>query len=344
MPEGPAEYAIGIVGTGNYLPDRVRDNVEVAAVTGATESWILDRTGISTRHVADPGQATSDLAARAADEALASADVDVDDIALIILATSTPDELGPSTACRVQAQLGARRAVAMDISGACSGYLFGVRVAHDWLSARPGDGFAIVVGSEVYSKFLNHDDRHTAVLFGDGAGATVLGLVPPGTGFSCIEIGSDGSGAGHVLIPAGGSRRPANAATIAEQGHSIQMNGAAVRDFISEVFPRLVDQLLTASGQQLSDIDLVIPHQPNPVLLRHLAQQIGITDKQLFIVGDRVGNIGSACIPFALAEAAASGRIVAGDQLLLSAFGAGLTWGAALLRWSGSRQYHTGSG
>jgi 3-oxoacyl-(acyl-carrier-protein) synthase III len=338
MPDGPGSCGIGVVGAGGYLPERVRDNVEVAALTGASQSWILDRTGIRTRHVADPGQAASDLASRAADAALASAGLATDDIALIILATSTPDELGPSTACRVQAQLGARRAVAMDVSAACSGYLFGVRLAHDWLSARPGDGFAVVVGTEVYSKFLNYGDRGTAVLFGDGAGATVLGPVLPGTGFAGIEIGSDGSGAGHVLIPAGGSRCPADATTIAEQGHLVQMNGPAVRDFISEIFPRSVDHLLTVSGQQLSDIDLVVTHQPNPVLLRHLAQQMGITEQQLLIVADRVGNIGSACIPFALAEAAASGRIVAGDQLLLAAFGAGLTWGAALLRWSGTGQ------
>lgn len=328
---------IGIVGAGGYLPERVRDNSEVALLAGVPESWIEDRTGILTRYVAAPGEAASDLAARAAERALASAGIGAGELGLIIVATSTPDEFGPATACRVQAGLGARRAVAMDVSGACSGYLFAARIACDWLSARPADGYALVIGTEVFSRFLNHEDRATFVLFGDGAGATVLGAVPESTGFTAIEIGSDGTQAGDVLIPAGGSRRPADLGTLTGHGHHLQMNGRAVAEFIRDIFPRSVSELLTATGRELSDIDLIVPHQPNPELLRTVAHGMGITGRQLFLIGDRTGNIGAACIPLALAEAAASGRLAPHDQLLLAAFGAGLTWGTSSLAWSGVR-------
>ncbi|MET8129524.1 ketoacyl-ACP synthase III [Streptomyces sp. NPDC005065] len=334
---------IGVIGAGGYLPERVRDNHEMSLLAGTSESWILERTGIRTRHVAAPHQAASDLAALAAVKALASAGIDAADLGLIIVTTTTPDELGPAIACRVQAELGAHRAVAFDVSGACSGYLFAARVAHDWLSARPGDGYALIVGAEVYSRFLNHKDRATSVLFGDGAGATILGPVAEGTGFTDIEIRSDGTGADTVLIPAGGSRRPADRHTLADHGHHLQMNGRAVADFIRDVFPRSVKELLSRAGRELSDIDLVVPHQPNPKLLQTVAQDMGVTDQQLMLVGDRIGNIGGACVPFALAEAAASGRLVAGDQIMLAAFGAGLTWGTSLLGWSGTRALPTSS-
>ncbi|MER5642129.1 ketoacyl-ACP synthase III [Kitasatospora sp. NPDC002227] len=327
---------IGIVGLGSYLPATVRSNEAVGPPAGVTARWIAERTGVLQRHVAGPGEAASDLAAVAVQAACAAAGIAPDQLGLLVLATSTPDELGPSTACRVQAAVGATRAVALDVSAACSGWLFAARVAHDWLRATPEAGYAAVVGVEAYSKFVDPADRATAVLFADGAAATVLGQVPEGTGFAGFRLGSDGSGAHHVLIPSGGSRRPASPASTADGGHHIHMDGRAVRDFIVEIFPRLIEQSLARHGLDLPDIDAFITHQPNPVLLRGLGEQLGIPPGRLHITGDRVGNIGAAATPFALTDAAARGLLPAKGRVLLCVFGAGLTWGSSLLTWSGA--------
>lgn len=328
---------IGVWGTGSYLPGRIRTNEEVAEAIGVTPEWIRDRTGVRARHVAAADEAASDLAAAAVRSAAEAAGVDPADIGLLVCATSTPDELGPSTACRIQGLLKASKAVALDVSAACSGWLFAAKVAHDWLRENPGLGFAAVVGVEAYSKFLDPADRGTAVLFADGAAAAVLGPVPEPYGFADFEFGSDGSLADLVLIPAGGSRRPASQATLQDGGHSIRMDGRAVSHFIKDVFPRLVRDSLHRNGLELRDIDRIVAHQPNPVLLRTLAQQIGISEDQLVIVGDEVGNIGAASSPYALATAA-RGALSPGDTVLITVFGAGMTWGSALLTWYGAAE------
>ncbi|MFF0629153.1 3-oxoacyl-ACP synthase III family protein [Streptomyces sp. NPDC004296] len=327
---------IGVLGMGTYLPSGTRTNQDVAAAAGVTPEWITQRTGVHTRHVADPDQAASDLAAAAVRAAVAAAGIDIDQLDVLIAATSTPDELGPSTACRVQALTGARHAVALDVSAACAGWLFAARVAHDWLRGHGGARYAAVVGVEAYSKFLDPTDRGTAVLFADGAAAAVLGPVPDGAGFTDFRLGSDGTGAHHVLIPAGGSRVPASPATLGDHRHHIHMDGRAVRDFIVEIFPRLVRESLAANDLRLQDIDTFITHQPNPVLLRSLGERIGIPPGRLVIVGDEVGNIGAASAPYALAGAAARGLLPRGGRILLAVFGAGVTWGSALLTWTGA--------
>ncbi|MFG2226303.1 3-oxoacyl-ACP synthase III family protein [Streptomyces sp. NPDC048644] len=331
----PAPH-IGVLGTGSYLPHGTRSNADVAAAAGVTPEWIDRRTGVRTRHIAAPEQAASDLAADAVRAAVAAAGIDIDQLDVLIAATSTPDELGPSTACRVQALTGARNAVALDVSAACAGWLFAAKVAHDWLRGSGGARYAAVVGVEAYSKFLDPTDRATAVLFADGAAATVLGPVPDGAGFSDFHLGSDGTGAHHVLIPAGGSRAPAGPATLDARGHHIHMDGRAVRDFIADVFPRLVRETLNRNDLCLTDIDAFITHQPNPALLRGLGEHIGIPDGRLVIVGDEVGNIGAASAPYALARAAAGGQLPRGGRILLAVFGAGVTWGSALLTWTGT--------
>lgn len=334
---GPAStgHRIGIRGAGSYLPDRIRGNREVAEATGVTEQWIVERTGVRARHTASPDQAASDLAAAAVRAALAAAGLDAADLGLLVCASSTPDELGPSTACRVQHLTGAVHAVALDVSAACSGWLFAVKVAHDWLRADGGGRYAAVVGVEAYSKFLDTTDRGTSVLFADGAAATVLGPVPDGHGFTDFDLGSDGSLAGSVLIPGGGSRRPASARTLADGSHRIHMDGRVVSRFIRDTFPRLVREALARNRLTLDDIDCVIAHQPNPVLLHGLGRGMGIPEDKLVIVGDEVGNIGAASAPYALTTAAARGALRPGDRVLVVVFGAGMTWGSALLTWSG---------
>ncbi|HTJ68934.1 MAG TPA: ketoacyl-ACP synthase III [Actinospica sp.] len=324
---------IGVLGTGSHLPPRVRGNDEIAAACGVGADWIVERTGVHHRHVVEPGVASSDLAAEAVRRALADANLTAADLDLIVLATSTPDELGPSTACRVQAAIGARRAVAFDIAAACSGWLFGARVASDFLRANTGARYAAVVGCEVYSPFIDPADRATAVLFADGAAAAVLGPVPEGRGFAPIMLGSDGAHAGDVLIPAGGSRIPASPTSLADGGHRVLMDGRAVRDFIMTIFPKAAHEALEREGLKPDDIDVILSHQPNPLLLRRACEDAGFPAERLVVIGDETGNIGAGSLPYALAEADATGRLRDGSRALLLAFGAGLTWGSSVLTW-----------
>ncbi|PRW63680.1 3-oxoacyl-ACP synthase [Actinopolyspora mortivallis] len=329
MPSG-----IGILGLGAYLPETVRTNEEIAPAAGVTVEWIEQRTGVMQRRVAERDQATSDLAAEAASRALTSAGIDASRIGMLVLGTSTLDELGPATACRVQHRIGAAGAVAFDVNAACSGFVFGLRIAHDWLAHQPRGQYALVVGAELYSTFLDSSDRGTAVLFGDGAGAAVVGPVSPERGVLHTSLGSDGGQADQVLIPGGGSRIPASRESLSAGKHTIFMNGRSVRDFITEMFPRVVDEACTAAGIGIADLDVVVPHQPNPLLLRSLSERTGLPEEKTVILGDRVGNVGAASIPVALTHAVARGRVSDGDHVLLPTFGAGVTWGSCLLRWS----------
>ncbi|MFD3515737.1 3-oxoacyl-ACP synthase III family protein [Streptomyces sp. NPDC058657] len=336
-----SERRWGIVGVGSYLPERRRTNEDIAAGAGVHAQWIVERTGVRQRFVAAPDEAASDLAAVALKSAAAAAGIDVERLRLIVVATSTPDELGPSTACRVQALTGASHAVALDVTAACSGWLFAAKVARDWLAQDDLAGYAAVVAVEAYSKFLDPTDRATATLFGDGAAAAILGPVPE-HGFADFVLGSDGHFADHALIPAGGSRRPASTATLNDRGHKITMNGRGVRDFIVDIFPRIVTDALARNHLALTDLAAVITHQPNPLLLQQVARDFGVTDGQLVVVGDRVGNIGAASIPYGLATAAADKRLAHGDRILLVTFGGGVTWGTSLLRWNGAPSIRSG--
>jgi 3-oxoacyl-[acyl-carrier-protein] synthase-3 len=340
--QGTASGGVGIIGSGSYLPEGKRTNEDVAAASGITVEWITRRTGVHVRHVAKPEEAASHLAAAAVRSAVAAAGIEADDVGLLVLATSTPDELGPATACRVQALTHLRHAVALDVTAACSGWLFAAKVAYDWLASDAHTSYAVVVGVEAYSKFIDLSNRSTASLFSDGAGATVLGRVPMNQGFAGFRLGSDGTLADHALIPAGGSRRPASVSTLSSGGHTIAMNGAGVRDFIAGIFPKILAEALRQHGVSLAQVDLVVTHQPNPVLLRDVARRAGVSDEQLVVVGETVGNMGAANIPYCLATAVAQGRLHEGDLVLLIAFGGGVTWGTALLRWSGAASIRVG--
>ncbi|WP_405881545.1 beta-ketoacyl-ACP synthase 3 [Streptomyces sp. NBC_00169] len=329
--------SIGVLATGSCLPERILTNDEVAEAACVDPDWIVQRTGVLRRHIAAPEQAASDLAAEAVRKALTAAGLPASALGLLVLATSTPDELGPSTACRVQALVGADNAVAFDVAAACSGWLFAARVARDWLRSGTGERYAAVVGVEVYSRFVDPADRATAVLFADGAAATILGPVPPGTGFAPIRLGSDGTGAGDVLIPAGGSRLPASPQTVAEGRHKVHMDGRVVRDFILRIFPKVLGDALNRNGLRLADVDLLVSHQPNPLLLRRAAAEAGLPEDRVVIVGHEVGNIGAASLPYALAGADSDGRLRTGSRVLVTAFGAGLTWGSTILTWTRPR-------
>lgn len=326
--------SIGVVGIGTYLPPVVRNLQDIAQAVRMPEQWVTERTGIQQRYEALPEQATSDLAAEAVRAALDSAGLSAAQLDLLVVGTTTPDEIGQATACRVQHLVGATRAVAMDVSAACSSWLFGARIAHDWLAAR--GGCAAVVGCEVYSRFLDHNDRATAVLFGDGAAATVLGPVPHPQGFGPITLASDGARAGHAHIPAGGSRRPASAQTVRANDHSVRMDGRAARDFVYDIFPRMTSEALLAARVKPDQIDAVVAHQPNPVLLRKAYANTGLPEDRLIVIGQEVGNLGAASLPYSLAQAAAQGRLRTGSKILVVAFGAGLTWGNTVLTWSGA--------
>ncbi|QXJ19787.1 ketoacyl-ACP synthase III [Actinomadura graeca] len=323
-----------ITGTGSYLPSRRVPSSDLARSMGLDPGWIEDRTGIRGRHVAAEEEAASDLAAAAGRRALERAGLTPADLGLIVLGTSTPDELGPATACRVQALLGAAGAAAFDVAAACTGFLFGLQAAVGWLATQRGAApYALVIGVEVYSRFLDPGDRATAALFGDGAAAAVVGPVTGPYGIGPVTLGSDGTRAGDVLIPAGGSRAPAGPGTLSALGHTIHMDARAVRDFIARIFPRLVADASDAAGIKPADLALVVPHQPNPRLVASLAAEAGLEPAQLAIAGRDVGNIGAASLPYALDTAVRTRGIRPGELVLLAGFGAGLTWAHTLITW-----------
>lgn len=323
----------GIHGLGVHIPDRCVSNAEIAGQYGVDPAWIERMTGITQRGYAEPSQATSDLAFAAAERALADAELSPRDIDVILLATSTPDQLAVATACRVQHRLGADRAWATDVGGACAGFLYALKMARDILSASYPDGHALVIGAEMFSKFQNPTDRSTGVLFADGAGAVVVGPAGEGTGILCSTQGTDGAFADIVGIGAGGSARPTSEHTLSEGGHYLHMNGKAVAAYFHEVFPRIIEELVQLSGLPLDQIDLVIPHQANPRMLRTLSSELGISSAQLVVTADVFGNTGAASIPMALHAARSQGRLKPRNTVLHAAVGAGMSWAGSVQRW-----------
>ncbi|MCX5205638.1 ketoacyl-ACP synthase III [Streptomyces sp. NBC_00237] len=325
--------AWGIHGLGVHLPDRRVSNEDIADQYGVEPAWIERMTGVTHRRYAEPSQSTSDLALAAAEHALADARLSPADVDVILLATSTPDQLAVATACRVQHRLGAERAWATDVGGACAGFLNALRIARDVLTASYPEGRALVIGAETFSRFQNPQDRSTGVLFADGAGAVVVGPASAGQGILCSVQGTDGALADIVGIRAGGSAQPASARTLAEGGHYLHMNGKAVAAYFHDIFPRIVRDLTRTSGLPLEQIDLVVPHQANPRMLRTLGSGLGISAEQLVITADVFGNTGAASIPMALHTARAQGRLTSQKTVLHAAVGAGMSWAGTVQRW-----------
>lgn len=322
-----------ILGTGSYLPDHVLTNAELARRLRISEQWIADKTGIDNRRVAAPDQSTSDLAARAAKSALEAAGVEPQDVDLVVLATATKDQPIPATASIVQAKINASRAAAFDVDAACTGFIYALVAAHSMLVADPRRHTALVVGSEVYSRFLNYQDKRTCVLLGDGAGAVVLAKVPTGTGLLSTILGSDGDQADIVSIPAGGSRQPTSNATVAAKGHYLKMQGREARAFAEKALPDLVSKLLQQAGLKLPGVRLVVPHQANGVMISDWATVLELVPGQMHTTVRDYGNTGAASIPITLDDGVRSGCITAGDAVLFLAFGGGVTWGGVTLRW-----------
>jgi 3-oxoacyl-[acyl-carrier-protein] synthase-3 len=324
--------AVGILGTGKYVPDRILTNSDLEKMVETNDEWIVTRTGIRERHLAAETQATSDLAYEAAVRALEAADLKPEDLDLIIVATITPDMFFPSTACILQEKLGARKAAAFDLSAACSGFIYSLATATGMLKSGLYRN-ALVVGAECLSRITDYTDRNTCILFGDGAGAVVLGEVPEGRGFRSFELGADGSGGPLLKLAGGGSRLPASTETVDSKAHYIYMAGNEVFKFAVRIMGSAAEEALRKAGIDKKDVDLLVPHQANIRIIQAALSRLELPEEKCMINLDRYGNVSAASIPIALAEAVEQGRVSEGDCLVLVGFGGGLTWGASVLIW-----------
>ncbi|MGA9761582.1 MAG: beta-ketoacyl-ACP synthase III [Gaiellaceae bacterium] len=326
---------VSITGLGCYAPERVLTNDELSALVDTSDEWIQARTGIKERRIAAPDEATSDLCLPAAEAALADAGVTGPEIDLVIVATITSDMVFPSTAATLASRLGADSAAAYDLSAGCTGFVYALTQGYGAIAA----GLArrvLVVGADTLSRVVDWEDRATCVLFGDGAGAVVIEEVEK-DGFHVFELGADGAGGMELFMPAGGSRRPASAETVAAGEHYVKMNGREVYKFATRVLPSSAQAVLELSGRSIGDIDLYVPHQANLRIIEHAAKKLGVEKERVFVNVDRYGNTSSASIPLALCEARAEGRLEDGSLVLMTGMGAGLTWGSSLMTWTEGR-------
>ncbi len=325
--------SVGIVGTGSYVPEKVLTNAELEKIVDTNDEWIVSRTGIKERHVVDSDTPVSELCYQAALRALEDAKVSPEELDLVIVATITPDYVFPATAGLVAERLGAKRAAAFDMQAACTGFLYGVTTAAQFIATGMYKT-ALVIGAETLSKILNWEDRGTCILFGDGAGAAVLKPVEDGYGFLGYELGTDGSGGKLLSMPGGGSMYPATLETIEKKMHTIHMEGKEVFKFAVRIMGETALKALENAGLQKEDIDCLIPHQANIRIVDSAVKRLGIDPEKVVVNLDRYGNMSAASIPVALDEAARGGRLKYGDILVMVGFGGGLTWGAAVLKWS----------
>ncbi|NWL88966.1 MULTISPECIES: beta-ketoacyl-ACP synthase III [unclassified Paenibacillus] len=324
--------SVGIIGTGKYVPERVLTNADLEKMVDTNDEWIVSRTGIRERHIAAPEQATSDLAYEAAVRALKSAGMTADQLELIIVATITPDTSFPSTACILQDKLGAKHAAAFDLSAACSGFVYSMATANGFIQTGMYKN-ALIIGADTLSRITDYTDRNTCVLFGDGAGAVIVGEVPEGRGFLSFDLGAEGAGGDLLKLAAGGSRLPASEATVEGKQHYIYMNGREVFKFAVRVMGTATEEVLRKAGKTKEDIDLFVPHQANIRIIQSAMQRLDLPEERCVINVDKYANTSAASIPLALVEAAEEGRIKEGDTVLLVGFGGGLTWGASVLVW-----------
>lgn len=323
---------VAIVGIGSAMPERIVTNEDLTRIVDTSDEWIRTRTGICQRRIADEQTATSDLCVTAAARALADAGISAEELDLIIVATVTPDMLFPATACLVQDRIGAKNAGAFDLSAGCSGFIYGLATGSQFIAGGLYNT-VLVVGAETLSKIVDWQDRNTCVLFGDGAGAAVLKRAPEGRGILAFHLGSDGSGGDLLSIPAGGSRLPASAQTIAKRQHYLQMSGNEVFKFAVKVMAEASVKVLEKCNKTKEDIDFLIPHQANTRIIDAAVKRLGLSGDKVYVNLDRYGNTSAASVPVALDEAVKEGQIKKGDIIVLVAFGAGLTWGASVIEW-----------
>jgi 3-oxoacyl-[acyl-carrier-protein] synthase-3 len=331
---------VTVSGLGAFVPEKVVTNDDLAAMLDTSDAWITQRTGIRERRVAEPGLSSSDLGILAGREALADAELQATTVDLVITATISPDRIMPATASRVAYECGCTRAGAYDLSAGCSGFVYALAMAASAVAVGLHE-HVLVVGAEAISRILDWEDRSTAVLFGDGAGAVVVSALTaaPGPaeeatgGILGFDLGGDGSGDEFLMIPAGGSRLPASCATVEARQHFMKMNGSEVYKFATRVVAQSADRVLKRCGLTVADIDLFVPHQANLRIIEKAVRKLGIDQEKVYTNLQRYGNTSCASIPLCLSEARAEGRLKGGDLVLLMGFGAGLTWGACLLEW-----------
>ena len=325
---------VKISGLATYVPPKLLTNADLEKMVQTTDEWILQRTGIRERHIVDPGVATSDLAKEAALGAMRQAGVTPDDIGFIVVGTTTPDTIFPSTACMLQDKIGARRAWGFDLGAACSGFTYALTTGMQMVATGAHE-HALVVGADVMSSIIDYTDRTTCVLFGDGAGAVVVSPAvddePSIIGFS-HEI--DGSGGPALCMPAGGSRLPASRETVDQRLHYVKQDGQAVFKFAVRKTEEICRRVLQQHGVDATEIDLFVSHQANRRIIQAAADRMGLPESKVVINLERFGNTTAATIPLALADAVCQRRVKKGDLVLLASVGAGFTVGAVLLRWS----------
>jgi len=319
---------VTITGLGAYAPERVITNDELAQMVETSDDWIVERTGIRERRIAADSQALSDISLPAAQQALAQAGIDGKDVDLLIVATVTPDMMFPSTSAILADLLGAKDAAAYDLSAGCTGFMYAIAQAYGMVAAGLSRR-ALVVGGDVLSRILDWTDRSTVVLFGDGAGAVVLEPADE-SGFLAFELGADGAGGEHLWLPGSGSR------TFEDPERFVKMNGREVFKFATRVLVSSAEAVLERYGASVDDVDVYVPHQANVRIIDHATKKLGIPSERVVINVDRYGNTSSGSIPLALAEAQSDGRLRRGSLVLMTGMGAGLTWGSALVRWTGS--------
>lgn len=325
----PARYA-SITGWGKYAPPRVVTNDELAEHMDTSDEWIRSRSGIRERRFVGDDESTATMSAASGREALDRAGVNPQDVDLILVATSSPDYLTPPVSSQVQALLGADGVGAMQITVGCTGFVYALVTAQQFIQTGACDT-VLVIGTELISRWISYDNRSTAVLFGDGSGAVVVQATDESCGISGHVLGSDGSGAEHIIVPAGGVAQPPTHEAIDEDLINIKMNGREVFKFATRIMGQALDEALAQAGQRVDDIDLFVPHQANRRIIEYAAEQAGIPLDKVAINVDRYGNTSAASVPLALAEAFDDGRVRPGDTLALVAFGAGLTWASAIV-------------
>jgi 3-oxoacyl-[acyl-carrier-protein] synthase-3 len=330
----PRRIAAKITGVSGYVPPRVMTNADLAKIVETDDAWIRQRTGMRERHVADKGVGTSDLAAAAARHLLCSRNVPPSEIDLIVVATVTPDMFFPATACLVQEKLGATHAWGFDLSAACSGFLYALTVAAQFVGAGTQKK-ALAIGSDVMTSILDYQDRATCVLFGDGAGAVLLEPTASGEeGILDFVHDVDGSGGKYLYMPAGGSLHPSSHETVDKKMHYVHQDGAQVFKYAVRRMADLACEVLERNGFSSKDLALVVPHQANLRIIRAMQDRLGVDDARVMVNIDRYGNTTAGTIPLGLRDAVEEGRLKKGDLVLLVGVGAGYTSGAVLLRWA----------
>jgi 3-oxoacyl-[acyl-carrier-protein] synthase-3 len=322
----------GVLGTGSALPEKVITNADLEKMVDTSDQWITDRTGIHERRQAAPHETTSTLSVQASRLALEKAGMKPTDLDLIICSTISPDMPLPSTASLIQRELGAHGCCAFDLAAACSGFLFGMTVAEQFI--RTGASRRVlVIGAELLSRYLDYTDRATCVIFGDGVAAAVFGPVDPPSGILAHELHTEGQYAEHLFIPAGGTAMPASCQTVEQGSHFIKMRGNELFKVAVRSLEEVSRHVLEKAGLTTDDIDLFIPHQANQRITEAVRERLGLSSDRVYSNICRIGNTSSASIPICLDECVHSGRLKKGDLVLMSAFGAGVTWGAVLMRW-----------